>query len=174
VELVARNLNVELGGLIWIHTFINIHSIDQNGVKNNYTIGGQLNPITKKLNAEFNNKYDTITQNWLIWKLSYKWSVFFDAPEWFTDSGFVRNIYDEYVNYNVSQQHYNAASVWSKLFDSWNCNNFTTSLLYNASNYDRGVVSKIEWFNPIWANPWLWESIYTSTYKISRPSNSCS
>jgi len=173
VELVARNLN-DTFWFVWIHTFIMIHSYWDDGSYKEYTIWWHNNQTTWMLDWEFNSKKDFISSNWYFWKWAFKWSIFFETPEWMSDSQFVRNIYDEYLKYEDNQKNYEKYSADNSYDNKWNCNNFSTTLLYNASNRDSLIVSSISNFNPGWFNPWLGEPFSWWSYRIQQEAYICS
>jgi len=174
VELASRNLD-DSWGFFWIHTWIIIHSIWDNGYKKEYTIWGHENPKTWKLDGVFNDsEKDFMISDRYFGAGAYKWSIYIDTPDWFTDAQFVRNIYDEYKTYNANRKEYAALSMNTEKSKSWNCNNFSTTLLYNASNYDSWIVSSISNFDPRWGNPWLWEAFWWGTYKTIKKQDVCS
>ncbi len=168
VELVARNLDSG-ASIAWTHTFIDIHSIDKNGKKKEYTIWWQM--VNKKLAGIFNHPGDhtilwlkeTTWINSITWVFKPAWfkeSVFFDTPTWMADWQFVQNIYDEYVDYNKNHQvNFNILSkpFWND--NSWNCSNLATTLLTRASKNDKTISNKISNMDTTMFNWWLWESI---------------
>jgi RHS repeat-associated protein len=172
VELVARNLN-GFPYWAWVHTYINIRSFWGNWYFNQIALWGQLNDGWL-LQWFFDFDWDEITTYDFFSKWGFKSSIILDTPNWFTDAQFVRNIHTEYKRYNDDLLAYNGLSVKSDYFESGNCNNYATSLLYNASNYDSKIVSQISNFNPQWFNPGLWEVLYTWDYNIPKEVNSCS
>ena len=157
VELASRNLNTPYWWY-WIHTWIIIRSYWKDWYYNEYTIGWHENSKTGMLDGEFNSDKDFIRYDGRRYAWNFKGSTYINTPQWFTDAEFVNNIYDEYNSYEKNQKKYTALSANTKKNNSWNCNNFSTTLLYNASNYDSWVVSSVSDFNPKWANPWLWEA----------------
>ncbi len=155
VELVARSLDI-WWGFWWAHTFINISSIDKNGKKKEYSIWGQ--PVDWKLTWVFNHPRDTVLM-WLLKPAWFKESIFLDTPSWMTDWQFVQNVYDEYIDYNANHKvGFNLASK-SFLWDSWNCSNLATTILYRASNNDKWLTDKVSTMDPGMFNWWLGETL---------------
>jgi len=159
VELVARNLDSVISYL-WTHTFIMIHSIWKDWKVSEYTIWWQPNS-SWNLEWMFNDKGDVIKDSLLFWR--YKGSISFDTPKWMTNKEFVKNIYDEYKDYNENHQREFELKSKLRLFPTisrddsmWNCSNFSTTILYRASKYDKWVIEKISNFDPTFFNWWLW------------------
>ncbi len=157
VSLVGRNLQSELS-IVGTHSFIIISSKNSKWIERTYTIWGQ---DEGNLVWKFNHPDDRIEWNWALWAWSVKSQIGIATPAWMTDSEFVQNIYNEYVDYNQNNQV--EFNVFSKPFwwnDSWNCSNFATTILIWASNNDPNIQLQLSNYDNLWFDWWIGEVLY--------------
>jgi hypothetical protein len=149
IELVSRKVDI-LWWWIWVHTFILITSKDKNNNITQYSIW--WHNVNWELVWKFNDDSD------LLWSKDTKWSIYLEPPWLVTSYDFTQNILDEYYSYNDNnQKKYKMFSAKNSYSDFWNCNNFSTTILYRASDNDEDILKSISNFDPFWANPGLWE-----------------
>jgi hypothetical protein len=146
VELVARWLDFRWWW-IWVHTFIRITS--SNG--NMYTLWWYDDNWI--LIWDINRNVDMTRDKW------FKWEYNIIVPSSISSQDFAKNIYNEFNYYNENQRVYD---MWSSSKNwagsDWNCNNFSTTLLYYASWEDKEVMlNYINSLDPRNLNPGLGE-----------------
>jgi RHS repeat-associated protein len=162
VRLVWRNLQ-GFPTIVGTHTFIQIESFDKKNVSKLYTIWWQSVGFFR-LRWIFNHPDDTIHYDWWFFWWFFWWSIKsaidISTPKWMTDTQFVQNIYDEYVDYNTNHETWfnlgsNMPWIWW-----WNCSNFVTTVLYHASNNDSNIKKQLEDFENLWFDWWVGKSLY--------------
>lgn len=157
--------NLQSGAsIVWTHTFILIESKDKQRRARTYTIWGQ--PEDWKLTWIFNHPDDTIHWDGTLTAWSIKDTIEITTPNGLTDAKFVKNIYDEYQDYNKNHK------VWFNLLSDtvmigWgNCSNFASTILYNASKQDATVKKQLDDFDNLWFDWWAGEVLYWSLITI--------
>lgn len=163
VSLVGRSLDPNILKSLWFmwtHTFIMIDSRNSKWITRTYSISGQN--VNWKLVWKFDDSSDVIHWDGLFGGWSVKQAVDITTPNWMTDTQFAQNIYNGYVDYNTNHQvDYNFLSkpFWGNR--SWNCNNFSSTILMGASGDDSFNTQKqIDTLDSPEADFWMWEVLY--------------